>query len=122
MRIALCAPFMEADLLGQKIKESAREEAILIDEYNRVETLLSLPWLDMYDAVWVALSGAVGMEAVFALRARSPDVSIVWVSDDEGFMAMGAGFRLAMFLTPGSTKQELRIAIENSRQERRCAV
>ena len=34
MRIALCAPFMEADLLEQRIKDSAFDEEVVIDELD----------------------------------------------------------------------------------------
>lgn len=120
MRIALCAPFMEADLLERRIREAVPEEPLEIDEYNRMEALLELPGLFMYDAVWVAFPGAAGMEAVFALREHNQDMAIVWMSDDEAFMRIGIGWRLAMFLTPDSPPRDFRIAVENSKGGKRA--
>ena len=119
MRIALCAPFMEADLLERRIREAVPGEELAIDEYNHVGRLLSLPGLLLYDAVWVAFPGATGLEAVRAVREQSRDVPIVWVSADEAFLAVGAGWRLAMLLTPNSTPRDFRMAVDNSRQRQR---
>lgn len=116
MRIALCAPFMEADLLEQKIREAVPEEKIEIDEYRRIDALLALPGLFMYDAVWVAFPGAAGMEAVFAVREQNPDAPIVWVINDPGFIQGGTGRRLSMFLMPDSPLEEFRTAVDNSRR------
>ena len=116
MRIALCAPLMEADLLERKLKDAVTDEKLVVDEYNNVDTMLKLTGISTYDAVWIAFSGATGMEAVIRVRGKSRDISIVWISDDEEFVSVGVGYRLAMFLTPNSSPEEFRIAVQNSRR------
>ncbi len=96
MRIALCAPFMEADLLEQRIKDSAFDEEVVIDEYSCVDTLLEMAGLSVYDAVWIAFPGVFGKNAVIRAREKSRDISIVWISDDKKFASTCAGYRLAM--------------------------
>ena len=121
MNIAICAPFLEADVLEYRIRDAVPEERLFVDEYYSVDALLALPSLSDYEAVWVALPGAVGMEAVRAVRAHNRDIPIVWMSADKQIVWGGVGCALAMFLTPESTTEEFRIAVENSRMRRQEA-
>lgn len=118
MNIAICAPFLEADLLEDKLRNAAPEERLFVDEYYNIDSLLALPSLSVYEAVWVALPGAVGMEAVRALRAQSRELPIVWISEDRQFIWAGVECCLTMFLTPDSSDDDLRKALKSCLRKR----
>lgn len=116
MNIAICAPFLEADLLEEKIRRALPEERLFVDEYYDIDTLLTLPSLAIYESVWVALPGVLGMEAVRTIRQQRPEAQVVWVSDDREFARSGVTLQLAMFLMPDSSPEDFRIAVRNSRR------
>ena len=120
MNIAICAPFLEADLLEERIQRAVPEERLFVDEYYSIHSLLALPSLHIYESVWVALPGAPDMEAVRALRERSRELSIVWLSEDEQFVWAGMKCGLTMFLTPQSSDEDFRVAVKGClrKQER----
>lgn len=125
MYIALCAPYMEADLIADKICANLPEETIRVDEYNKTSDLLALSGLAIYDAIWVAFPGALGMETVISMREHCPHTPIVWMSEDEHFGWACVNWHLAMLLIPDSPAEDFRIAVENSktlkeRRRRRC--
>ena len=122
MYIALCAPYMEADLITNKICAHLPEETIRVDEYYNIADLLALPEQTVYDAVWVALPGALGLEAVLAMRRESPCTPVVWMSEDREFGMDSLNLDVAMFLMPDSHPADFHIAVQNSRRfkERSC--
>lgn len=122
MNIAICAPFLEADLLEEKIHSAVPNDPLFVDEYYSVETLLALPSLSIYESVWVALPGAVGMEAVLAVRERYGELPIVWISADEQFVWCGAKWCSVLLLTPESSPEQFRAAVETSRRRAQQAL
>ena len=119
MRIAICAPFMEADLLEQRIRSAVPTEEFIIDEYNSMEALLALPGLSLYEAVWIFFPGSAGIDAVRRARARHPDIPVVWMGDQAEFVKLGLPLHLSMFLLPNSTNDDFRTAVENSKKRRK---
>ena len=116
MYIALCAPYMEADLITDKICAHLPEETIRVDEYYKIADLLALPEQTLYDAVWVALPGALGLEAVLAMRREKPFIPLVWMSEDGEFGMNSLNLDVAMFLMPDSPTEDFRIAVQNTRR------
>ena len=118
MNIALCAPYMEADLIAEQIRANLPKETIQVDEYYKIDDLLPLPGPFFYDAVWVALPGALGMEAVLAMRQESPRTPVVWISEDREFGMNSHKLNIAMFLLPDSPPEDFHIAMQNIRKIR----
>ncbi len=112
MLIALCAPFMEADLLEEQIRSAAGQRNLRIDEYNDMETFLKLPSLELYDGVFIAFDGAKGMEAVVQARERSEKLAVVWISDDTQFGLTAFSLRVAAFLMKGCRQEQFAKALE----------
>ena len=107
MKLAICAPFMESDLWQQRLRRAAPWAAL--------EEIRSVPGF-RYDAGVVVMKGARGLELATALRERSDDLPLLWLSDDEKFGLAAFDLGVAMLLPLNCTDQELADGL------RRCGV
>lgn len=110
MRAALCAPFMEADLLEDRLHGCIPEEFV-IDEYNHMGDLLDLPSVCIYDYVIVAGGGPGGMEGIIALRQRHADIPVLWITDDMRYASAGYSWRVAQVLPFDCSEEQLAAAL-----------
>lgn len=118
MLIALCAPFMEADLLEEKIRSAAGQRNLRFDEYNDMEAFFKLPNAELYDGVFIAFDGAKGMEAVVQARERLNKLAVVWISDDAQFGLTAFSLQVAAFLVKGCKQEQLAKALERIKEWR----
>lgn len=112
MKIALCASFMEADLLEERIR-SASTDDMIIDEFNTIEAFLEIPCETYYDAVLIAFDGGCGLDAVVQTREKKKRIPIVWISDNERFGLTGYSLQVSRFLMKSCSKEELSAALSS---------
>ena len=106
MKLAICAPFMESDLWQERLRRAAPWAALEFDEFYRPEEIRSVPGF-RYDAGVVVMKGARGLELATALRERSDDLPLLWLSDDEKFGLAAFDLGAAMLLPLNCTDREL---------------
>lgn len=117
MQIAICVPFMQGDIWVERLEHLGIEEGLKVYEYTRPKDLAALHGgLENFDAVWVIMDGAKGMEAVYLVREKHSHVPIVWVSDDAQFGLVGYSLRVSAFLRKSCTDEQLRGAIARCRR------
>ena len=64
-----------------------------------------------WDAVLVALSGALGMEAATRIREEYPNKPLIWCSDDRLFGIHSYRLHCAMFLLFPVTAEQIAVAL-----------
>lgn len=111
MKIALCAPFLEADILARRIAQANPQFSLQVDEYWNRTALLAFPSLCGYDVIWIAWPGAAGLEAVTQLRAKSKRLPVVWQSNDWDFLLAAYHLTVDYFLDFDSGEDELNTAL-----------
>lgn len=110
MNIALCTIYIEGDLWEERLKATALNIELLIDEYNRTDILLSR--LSCYRVVVVALDGVAGLETVRAIRAISKDVALLWISDED-YSRFAYQNHVTHFLLKSASDIDLQKALEH---------
>lgn len=118
MTVAVCAPAREqrqicAELAGShpdwQLESFALREELL---YRMKET--------RFDAVFVAMPGALGMETVIGVRALDADTALIWASDQQEFIPESYRLRVQMFLllplAPGQAAAALEPEQERGKQ------
>ncbi|MEG0779020.1 MAG: hypothetical protein RRY95_01045 [Oscillospiraceae bacterium] len=91
---------------GVEAFASRTENRVQLELLERREDLIYSIRAGGYDAVVVALPGALGMEAVLGVRLLDPAVPLIWISEDEVFALESYRQRVNMFLrAPATTEQ-----------------
>ncbi|MEG2073337.1 MAG: hypothetical protein RRY54_01080 [Angelakisella sp.] len=90
----------EQSVLGQGMEQFAQrtDRRVVPEWYQKREDLLYRIRSGAYDAVVVALPGALGMEAVLGVRERAPAIPLVWCSDDDVFALQSYRMQVSAFL------------------------
>lgn len=96
MHIAVCAGALEQTQICQEL--SGRWPDLTLETFTLREELLYRMKEKRFDAVFVALSGALGMETVIGARALDPDTALIWASDQQEFIPQSYRLRVQMFL------------------------
>lgn len=110
MNIALCAAFLEEDVWESRLLAAASPHKLEITECNSAQALLPALELKQFSLLAVALNGVAGLEAVRQLRAKAPDVPLLWISDED-FSLFGYQHCVTYFLRRPVPDTELRQAI-----------
>lgn len=110
MNIALCAAFLEEDIWESRLRTAAPPKRIEITECNSARALLRVLELKPFSLLAVVLDGVAGLEAVRQLRAKAPEVPILWISDED-YSLFGYQYRVTCFLRRPVSDTELREAV-----------
>lgn len=110
MNIALCAAFLEEDIWESRLRAAASPQTIDITVCNSARKLLPLLELKPFSLLAVVLNGVAGLESVRQLRAKAPDVPILWISDED-YSLFGYQYRVTCFLRRPVPDTELREAV-----------
>lgn len=105
--LGLAGP-QETDVLRRGAEAYARStrKKLVLEPFARREDLLYRIRDGGYDAVLVALPGALGMESAMGVRAQDRSVPLIWISDDEVFALESYRLRVTLFLClPVTTEQ-----------------
>ena len=110
MNVALCTAFLEEDVWESRLRAAAFPQKLDITECNSAQALLRIPELKPFSFLAVALNGVASLEAVRQLRAKAPDIPIVWISDED-YSLFGYQYRVTYFLCRPVQDTELRHAV-----------
>lgn len=110
MNIALCATFLEGDIWENLLRMAVFPYKVEITECNSAKALLPVLELKQFSLLTVVLNGVAGLEAVRELREKSPDVPLLWISDQD-FSLFGYQYRATYFLNKPVTDKEIREAV-----------
>ena len=110
MNIALCAAFLEEDIWESRLRAATSPKRIEITECNSTWALLRALELKPFSLLAVVLDGVAGLEAVRQLRAKAPDVPILWISHED-YSLFGYKYRVTCFLRRPVSDAELREAV-----------
>lgn len=110
MNIALCATFLEEDVWESRLMASTSPLRIEITECNSAQAMVKMLELKPFSLLVVALNGVAGLEAVRQLRAKAPDVPLLWISDED-YSLFGYQFRVTRFLRRPISDTKLREAV-----------
>lgn len=115
MDLALCVFFIEGDLWEERLHAAAPTMKLKIDEYNRAD--IPLPQLLQYRTVVVAMDGLAGLRAVRAIRAKSFDVPLLWISDED-YSRFAYQNHVTHFLLKTASDTELQRAVKHCLEEK----
>ncbi len=107
---ALCAAFLEEDIWESRLQAAAAPKKIEITECNSARAVLQALELKPFSLLVVILDSIAGLEAVRQLRAKAPEVPILWISDED-YSLFGYQYRVTCFLRRPVTDIELREAV-----------
>ncbi|MEG1682719.1 MAG: hypothetical protein RR295_02735 [Oscillospiraceae bacterium] len=93
--------------LGAEAFADSTANAVTLQLFERCEDLLYCLRAGDYDAVIVAMPGALGMEAVRGARSEKPSIPLLWISNDGVFALEGYRQRVNMFLCAPATKEQI---------------
>jgi DNA-binding NarL/FixJ family response regulator len=110
MNVALCAAFLEEDVWESRLLAAASPHNIEITECNSARKLLRALELKPFHLLTVALNGVAGLDAVRQLRAKTPEIPILWISDED-YSLFGYQYRVTCFLRSPVSGAELREAV-----------
>lgn len=110
MNVALCVAFLEEDVWENRLVAAALPQRMEITECNSVGALLKILELKPFFLLIVVLNGVAGLEAVRKLRAKAPDVPLLWISDED-YSLFGYKYRVNRFLYKPVSDKELRVAV-----------
>ena len=110
MNVALCAAFLEEDVWESRLVMAALPQRIEITECNSAGVLSRMLELKPFSLLVIALNGVVGLEAVRQLRARAPDVPLLWISDED-YSLFGYQYRVTRFLRRPASDAQLKGAL-----------
>ena len=110
MNVALCAAFLEEDVWENRLVTAALPQRIEITEWKSAEALLRILELKPFSLLVVVLNGVAGLEAVRHLREKAPDVSLLWISDED-YSLFGYQYRVTCFLQRTVSDAELHEAV-----------
>ena len=110
MNVALCAAFLEEDVWESRLVMAALPQRIEITECNGAGALSRMLELKPFSLLVVALNGVAGLEAVRQLRARAPDVPLLWISDED-YSLFGYQYRVTRFLRRPASDAQLTEAL-----------
>lgn len=97
MDFAVCAAFLEADIWESRLRDAAIPRSVEITECNSTGTLLSALELKPFSLVVVILDGRAGLEVVRQIRAKAPNVPLLWISNED-FSMYGYEYHVTCFL------------------------
>ena len=104
MNAALCAAFLEEDVWEGRLLAAASPQSLDVTECNSAKALLKILELKPFSLLIVVLNGVAGLEAVRQLRAKAPDVPLLWISDEDyslfGYQYHGKSMRSAAVRIP----------------------
>ncbi len=112
MNVALCAAFLEEDIWESRLRTVAFPQKLDITECNSAQALLRILELKPFSFLVVALNGVAGLEAIRQLRAKLPDIPILWISDED-YSLFGYQYRVTCFLCKPVPDTELRDAVSS---------
>ncbi len=97
------------DILQRGSEEFGRRTRgrVLWETFDRREDLLYRIRRGDYDAVVVAMPGALGMETALGVRAQDAAVPLVWISNDEVFALESYRLRANAFLCTPITEAQI---------------
>lgn len=110
MNVALCAAFLEEDVWERRLRAAISPYNVEITEYNSAQALLPMLELKTFSLLNVVLNGVAGLDAVRQLRAKAPNVPLLWISDED-FSLLGYQYRVTYFLRRPIPDAELREAV-----------
>lgn len=110
MNVALCAAFLEEDVWESRLVTAIFPHKVEVTECNSARALLPLLELKAFSLLTVVLNGVAGLEAVRQLRAKAPDVPLLWISDED-YSLFGYQYRVTCFLRRPVSDTELREAV-----------
>lgn len=110
MNVALCAAFLEEDVWEGRLLAAASPQSLEITECNSAKALLKILELKPFSLLIVVLNGVAGLEAVRQLRAKAPDVPLLWISDED-YSLFGYQYHVTYFLQRPVPDAELRDAL-----------
>lgn len=117
MKFAMCVPFMQGDIWVERLEDLGEPENLWVCEYTRPEDVANMPGgLWRFDAVWVVMDGAEGLEAVQLIREKHPHVRIVWISDDLQFGLIGYSLRVFQHWRNDCTDEQLTATIKRIKE------
>lgn len=111
MNIGLCTPFLEEDIWENRLRAATSPQMLEIMICNSTQTLLPLLELKPFSLLIVVINGVAGLESVRQLRAKAPDVPILWVSDED-YSLFGYQYHVTCFLRRPVSDTELGEAVE----------
>lgn len=110
MRLMLCTRKTDVENLIHRI--SQMQNAPYIAGFYEPSELFQLSAPFPCDALWIAIDGAAGMEAVIAARERDPHIPLLWMSEDKMFGMIAHSLQVSGFLTRSCTDEEFTAALE----------
>lgn len=110
MNVALCAAFLEEDVWEGRLRAAASPHKMEITECNSAHALLPVMELKSFALLIVVLNGVAGLEAVRQIRAKVPNVPLLWISDED-FSLFGYQYRVTYFLRRPVSDTELRESV-----------
>lgn len=110
MNVALCAAFLEEDVWESRLRAATSPQKMEITACNSAHALLPAMELKPFALLIVALNGAAGLEAVRQIRAKVPNVPLLWISDED-FSLFGYQYRVTYFLHRPVSDAELRESV-----------
>ncbi len=110
MNVALCVSFLEEDIWESCLLAAASPHRVEFTECNSPRTLLPLLELKIFSILVVVVNGVAGLEAVRDLRAKAPDVPLIWISDED-YSLFGYQYHVTCFLRRPVCHDELRKAV-----------
>lgn len=111
MNIALCAAFLEEDVWEGSLRTAIFPHKVEIIECNSSQTLLPLLELKPFALLTVVLKGVAGLEAVRQLRAKAPNIPLLWISDED-FSLFGYKYNVTYFMRRPVQEDKLREAVQ----------
>ncbi|MGL5259907.1 MAG: hypothetical protein ACRC7V_07340 [Lachnospiraceae bacterium] len=118
LRIALCTPMNKADRMRNRIVSAVAEDIPIIDIWGDKASLHALQGALFYDAFWVAIDGAVGMELVITIKDYAPAIPVVWMSEDKLFSVIACNLNVVKFLTKDCKEEEIAAALDAIKNNR----
>ena len=110
MNIGLCAVFLEEDIWEKFLCKAIFPYKVEVIECNSAQALLPILELKQFSLILVVLNGVAGLEAVRILREKSPEVPLLWISDED-FSLASYEYRATYFLHRPVTDTQMRVAV-----------
>lgn len=114
MMVAVCAAAREQRQICGELSQAypdCRLEAFTLREellYRMKET--------RFDAVFVAMPGALGMETAIGARALDAETALIWASDQQEFIPESYRLRVRMFLLLPLSPGQAAAALEQGKE------
>lgn len=83
------------------------------DAFSDYDSFIDQLRTEHYDAVFVTENNANGMEGVIAARNVSPDIPVIWFSNDEGFGCQAYRLNAEFFHAKPITARLLEMALDH---------